>query len=107
MTESSQTMVPIGLPEITWIRNDAQKHQWFQDGSVFLVALRTGKTGGPYTWDFDVVTLNADGESMSLDTRECRCSYSNWSWSDFEYFHLIEGVMPTERPEDGGEAQNA
>lgn len=85
------------LPSIQWIKNDPKKHTWFTDGSVFLVALRTGKSGGPYTWDFDKVRINAD-ENMSLTISECGCSYDAWSWEDFEYFALLEGSMPTEWP---------
>jgi hypothetical protein len=88
------------LPEIKWIKNDPKKHQWFYDGSVFLVALRTGKTGGPYKWDFETVTVSADGESMSFNQRECGCDYSSWSWEDFEYFHVLEGQEPTTKPDN-------
>lgn len=84
------------LPAIKWVKNTPKYHSaMFQDQSVFLVALKTGKTGGPYTWSFDTVKTNCDGEGMTLETPECGCAYSAWSWDDFEYFALIDGEMPT------------
>lgn len=81
-------------PQIDWIKNDPAKYTWFEDGSRFLVALvvRNEKTKTEL-WDFDVVVTDCTGDGMSLKTVEGE-SYSSWDWSDFEYFHLIEGTMP-------------
>lgn len=83
------------MPGINWIKNTPEYQKaTFSDGSVFLVALQLGPEGGPYKWDFDVVQVSCDGEWMVLNTRECSCSYSAWSWDDFEYFALLDGEMP-------------
>ena len=86
-------------PTMNWVKNDPKKHQWFEDGSEFLVALRVTSKGRA-RWEFDVVRVNCDGEGMSLEYREGE-SYSSWSWSNFEWFMLLDGTMPTERPNDG------
>ncbi len=86
---------PPELPVINWIKNDPKEHQLFTDGSVFLVALRVGKNGGPYNWEMDVVAVDCDGEGMNLKSRDCGCFYDGWIWSDIEYFALIEGYLPS------------
>lgn len=91
LIERGETVSP---PSIDWVRNDPEQHQLFSDGSIFLVALQTGKSGGPYTWDFDVVKANCDEDGMTLVDREGN-SYDAWSWDDFEFFKLLEGDMPT------------
>lgn len=84
------------LPEIKWVKNDPKKHIYFQDGSVFLIALQTiDKETKESAWEFDVVQIHADDESFYLRTREGE-PYDCWSWGDVEYFHLIDGVLPTE-----------
>lgn len=82
--------------ELTWIKNDPEKHNVFSDGSVFLVAIevnnnKTGKT----RWDFDVLRFDCDGESAYLTYRDSHEFYDKWCWSDFDYFILLEGDMPT------------
>ena len=80
-------------PDIKWIKNDPEKHKYFTDGSKFLVAILVGPNGGPYTFDFDVVETNADGEGMDL-TYSSGEPYDAWLWDDFEYFVLLRGEMP-------------
>lgn len=95
------------VPKIEWVKNDPKLHQWFSDGSVFLVALQTGKNGGPYKWDFDVVEVNCDGDGMFLQYPHGGEAYSDWEWTDFEYFQLMEGEMPTARPSEEEQEANA
>lgn len=85
-------------PHIKWIKNDPKKHAWFQDGSVFLVALRTRIKNGPLTWKYETIRVDCDGDDFTLLTNECHCTYDSWQWRDFEYFALLEGEVPTERP---------
>jgi len=87
-------------PKIKWIKNDPKKYSYFQEGSVFLVALQTGKTGGLYGWDFDVVEFDSDEDGASLWYRGKEAIYDSWVWSDFEYFMLLEGEMPTSSPSE-------
>ena len=85
------------MPQIKWIKNDPGKHKWFSDGSRFLVALRVGKNGGPYHWEYAVVITDCDGEGMQLRSGcDDGCYYSDWTWLDFEYFALLEGSIPTD-----------
>lgn len=81
-------------PHIDWVKNDKEKHQFFTDGSRFLVALQVGRQGGPYEWEFAIVVTNCDGEGMTLQWPEGEY-YSDWNWEDFEWFKLLEGEMPT------------
>jgi hypothetical protein len=82
-------------PNINWIKNDPDKHKFFTDGSVFLVALQVRNIKNKTTqWEFDVVRTDCDGEGMHL-TQKCGCSYDDWSWDDFEYFKLLDGNLPT------------
>ena len=80
-------------PDIKWVKNNPEKHKYFTDGSEFLVALQVSSNGGPYTWDFDVVQVNCDGEGMDLTYRGGE-PYDAWLWDDFEYFALLDGEMP-------------
>ena len=84
--------------KINWIKNDPEKHQWFEDGSVFLVAYvihiaKTGKT----RQDYDVVVVSCDGGDFQLNLRNGE-PYDDWTWEDFDYFALIDGNIPTRRP---------
>ena len=83
------------FPKVEWIKNDPEKHKFFEDGSVFLVALqvKNGKTK-KVRWEFDVVEIDCDGEGMSLWYRGKSELYDSWSWEDFSHFCLLEGVMP-------------
>lgn len=90
------------LPKINWIKNDPDKHQWFEDGSVFLVALRVKNNKTKIEkWEFDMVAANCDGEGMSLHYRQGE-PYDAWTWPDFEYFTVVEGQEPIKKP-DGEE----
>ena len=86
-----------GLPKLPWIKLDAEKHNWFKDGSRFLVALKVkNNTTGKTKWEFDIVRMDCDGEVASL-YYEGDEIYDKWSWFDFEYFYLLEGAMPIAR----------
>lgn len=83
------------LPKIEWIKNDPQKHKFFEEGSVFLVALqvKNSKTK-KVRWEFDVVETDCDGYRMTLYYRGKSEIYDSWNFEDFEYFYLLEGKMP-------------
>lgn len=83
------------LPKLKWIKNDPKKYKWFEDGFTFLGAIKvenqkTRKT----TWEFDVVTVRCDGDWLCLEYRGGE-TYDAWTFEDFEYFHVLEGPMPT------------
>lgn len=83
------------IPAITWIKNDPEKFNVFEDGSRFLVAIWvTNNKTKKSRWDLDVVRWNCDGESAHLEY-DNGDSYDSWNWEDVEYFALIEGAMPT------------
>lgn len=95
MTTANESAFPKeGQPIINWIKMDPSKHNQFSEGDVYLIALRTGKNGGPYTWEIDRVKIFADDGKSSL-VYECGCSYDSWSWDDVEYFSVVEGSEPT------------
>lgn len=86
------------LPGINWVKNDPDKYKWFQDGSEFLVALRVGNNKKKTErWEYAVITVNCDEGRFDLSSNNEL--YDMWSWEDFEYFHLMDGVLPTAGPE--------
>lgn len=87
-------MIDMVTPKIDWIKNDPEKHKYFESGSVFLVALQV-HTKEKTSWEFDVVQVNCDGDWFCLEYRGGE-TYDAWEWSDFEYFHLLEGSLPCE-----------
>lgn len=94
--------LPIELPDIQWTRNDPKEHQWFEDGSKFLVALRVKDRDRNIAWSYDVVVISTDEDSMYL-----RCTngepFDDWEWTDFEWFCTLEGAVPVKREVDEDE----
>lgn len=91
-------------PKIDWIKNDPEKHRYFNDGDVFLIAIPQASSNGVERWDFDVVEMDCDGEGASMWFRNKSEVYDSWSWDDVEYFKVLEGNEPTA---DIGEDQEA
>jgi hypothetical protein len=87
-------------PSINWVKLNPKLHNFFEDGSKFLVAVQVhnGRTGET-KWEFDVVIMVCDGDGAFL-TYEGGEMYDRWSWQDIEYFHLIEGEMPSAAVDD-------
>lgn len=91
----------VDFPVINWVKNDPKKHRYFLDGSSFLVALKVSIKGGPFFWEFHAIQVDCDGENMSLRYRGGD-SFDEWTWDDLEFFHLIEGEMPTSEMKEEG-----
>lgn len=81
-------------PKIDWIKNDSKKHRHFNDGDIFLIALRV-RIKEIERWEFDVVEMDCDGDGASMWYRGKSEPYDAWSWDDVEYFKVIEGCEPT------------
>lgn len=86
-------------PVIKWVKNNPEKYNWFMDGSEFLGALRvknerTGKTA----WEYHIVRANCDGENVYWEYQGGE-SFDGWDFSDFEYFYLLSGEMPSSNEE--------
>ena len=91
------------LPRTDWIKNDPKKHQWFEDGSEFLFALQvTNNRTGVTKWEFACIRVNCDDEWLALEYQGGE-PYDAWEWKDFEWFILLDGVMPTVRPDESTE----
>lgn len=89
-------------PQINWVKLDPKKHNYFYDGSRFLVAVQVHNWKTKKTeWEFDVVVVDCDGDGMFLKY-EGGDLYDKWDWFDFEYFCLLEGDMPFDREEFNG-----
>ena len=77
-----------------WIRNSSDEHQYFSDGSIFIIAVKlsTGK------YDIDIVYVECDEDYFGMFYRDTGDFYDAWEWDDVEYFILLEGEMPTKEP---------
>lgn len=83
-------------PEIKWIKFDENKHKYFQDGDRYLLAfLITDNDSGSEQWEYEVVVINCDDESFSLNYTNGEY-FDSWHFSDCDYFHIIEGSEPKE-----------
>lgn len=88
------------LPKISWIKNDPEKHKFFEDGFRFLGALQVkNSVKKTVRWEFDVLTVRCDGDWMILETGGGEI-YDSWGFEDFEYFHILDGREPT--PDEDG-----
>jgi len=84
-----------GPPEIEWVKNDPKKYNRFSDESRFLVAVQVkNSVRRDVRWEFDVVTVKCDGDWMVLEYGGGE-TYDAWNFSDFGYFKLLDGEMPT------------
>jgi hypothetical protein len=84
-------------PKIRWIEVDKDKHNWFEDGSEFLVTLMVKNKATKTSYrEFHVVRTECDGDGMEL-TLPSGELFDAWTWFDFDYFHLISGSMPIAR----------
>ena len=89
----------MNVPETNWIENDPKKYNSFSDGSAFLIAVNVTNTkSGQTNWEFDCVEFDCDGDGANLVYRGSREPFDSWSWDDIEFFHLLEGDMPTYHP---------
>lgn len=86
----------MNTPEINWIKFDENKHKYFNDGDVFLCAFYVeNRKTNLCRWEYDVVVINCDDESFSLNYTNGEY-FDSWHFSDCDYFHIIEGSEPTE-----------
>ena len=82
------------LPKINWIKNDKEIHQLFEDGSAFLVALQVTDNKTKITkWMFDCIRVACDGDWFVMEYLGGE-TYDAREWSDFEYFHVLDGHAP-------------
>lgn len=90
------------FPTINWIKNDPKKYKYFYDGSVFLIAVMVKNSiKESERWELDVIRVSCDGDWFCLEYRSGEI-FDAWEWEDVEYFHLIEGEMPTTCEENNG-----
>ncbi len=79
-----------GFPKLDWVKNDPAKHNWFYDGSRFLIMYtRIG------IQIFEIVTVNTDGDYFGLTTDDDEVI--DLQWHEVEYFHTLYGEAPVNK----------